>query len=59
MNVWEFLRGQLQLVFYIMDTTYLPFGNQDFSVWDLTVTLSIIAVVAAYLGFHNDNEEGE
>lgn len=57
MNVWEFIKSQFQLVFYIMETTTLPFGNRDFSVWDLTVTMSIIGVAAAYLGFHNDEEE--
>lgn len=57
MNVWEFLKGQLQLCFYAMHNTYLPFGDKDFSVWDLAVTLSVIAVVAAYLGFHNEEEE--
>lgn len=57
MDVWEFLKGQLQLCFYAMHNTYLPFGNQDFSVWELAVTLSVIAVVAAYLGFHNEEEE--
>lgn len=59
MNVWEFIKGQLQLVFYVMHNTYLPFGNNDFSVWDLTVTLSIIATIATYFGFiHDDEEEG-
>ena len=57
MDVWEFVKGQLQLVFYVMHNTYLPFGNNDFSVWDLTVTLSVIATIATYFGFTHDNEE--
>lgn len=57
MDIWEFIKGQLQLVFYVMHNTYLPFGNQDFSIWDLTVTLSIIATIATYFGFIHDEED--
>lgn len=57
MGVWEFLRSQIQLVFYIMKTTTIPFGSQDFSIWDLTITLSVIAVIAAYLGFYHEEDE--
>lgn len=57
MNVWEFLRGQIQLVFHIMKTTTISFGSNDFSIWDLTITLSVIAVIAAYLGFYHEEDE--
>lgn len=57
MNVWEFLRGQIQLVFYAMKVTTIPFGSQDFSIWDLTLTLSVIAVIATYLGFYHEEDE--
>lgn len=57
MNVWVFLKSQFQLFFYIMRTTTLPFGARDFSLFDLTVTVSIIAVIGCYFGFDKDEDD--
>lgn len=57
MSVWEFLRGQIQLVFYIMKNTTIPFGEHDYSIWQLTVSISVIAVIAGYFGFYHEEDE--